>query len=104
MFELPRKENWMSYVKLIIGYSTFALATAGLITSFQAVNETIPPKISQAEATPTQLPALKEDRLRLVASKVEKSHEAAAEAEPHLNRLCLSLEGRAFGWHWPNVP
>jgi hypothetical protein len=94
----------MSHTKLALGCLTFFLATAGLITSFQAVNETIPPEISRAETSATQLPARKEDRLQLIAAKVENSHEAAPESEPHLNRLCVSLEGRPFAWDWPNVP
>ena len=96
----------MLYAELVLGCSTFFLAAAGLLTSFEAVNEMFPPTGSRAETRRAQSPMRKEDRLlgTPVADKIENSQEAAAEAEPHLNRLCTGLEGKPFGWDWPNVP
>ena len=94
----------MTHAKMLLGYSTFGLAAAGLIVSFQLVNEAIPLKISTAEATLTRLPAPKEDRLGPFPIKADKSHETVTEAKPRLGGLCIDMEGKPFSWSWPNIP
>jgi hypothetical protein len=93
----------MSYANLMLGGSIFFLVATGFLASFQAVNGSIPPRISRGVMEETQS-ASKEDRLQPKEIAIKQPHDAATETEPHLNRLCTSLEGKPFGWDWPNVP
>jgi hypothetical protein len=96
----------MSYAKLMLGGLIFCAAAAGFFSSVQAVNEAFPRKHLRV-ATDQGVSAIqKEDRTQPkdAASAVEHPREEKAETEPHLNRLCTSMDGKPFGWSWPNVP
>jgi hypothetical protein len=89
----------MSPAKWVLGCSVFLIALSGLIVSSHLVDAVIPIKRSR-EATATAQSNLPSD----ISVTGERPNSAGPEGSVLAPRICVDLNGRSFGWNWPNVP
>src|SRR5450432_659356 len=104
-FSLENKATRISR-DLILGCSIFLAALGGLIVSCLLVNTTIPPQIPRGMgASANQAPAKLESKpLSEIAARAAENHEMHSERPLPSGRFCVNLNGKIFGWDWPNVP
>jgi hypothetical protein len=98
------EDRRISPANLVLGCLVFLAAFGGLVASCLVVNAAIPPKISRKTIAPAQQTAAKigSKPLSDIADGGGSLHEAQSEAPR--GRLCVNLDGKIFGWEWPNVP
>jgi hypothetical protein len=96
----------MSPANLILGCSVFLAALGGLVASCLVVDATIPPKIShKTMAAAHQAPAkIESTPLSDIAGNDGSSRETRSKGPRPSGRLCVNLDGKIFGWDWPNIP
>jgi hypothetical protein len=88
----------MSPARPLLGCLVMLAALAGLVVSNHVVDAVIPLKNPRAAKavqpeSPMDLPATG-----------ERPHDANAEGSISTGRACVDLNGRTFGWNWPNIP
>ena len=100
------EDRRISPANLVLGCLVFLAAFGGLVASCLVVNAAIPPKISRKTITPAQQTAAKMGSKPLsdIADGSGSLHEAQPEAPGLAGRTCVNLDGKIFGWDWPNVP
>jgi hypothetical protein len=91
----------MSPAKFVVGCCVLLAALGGLVVSNHVVNAMIPLKSSRVtKASATVQPKSPID----TPVTGEHPYDANAEAAIPTGRLCTDLNGKTFGWNWPNVP
>jgi len=100
------EDRRISAANLVLGCLVFLAAFGGLVVSCLVVNAAIPPKMSRKTIAPVQQTAAKigSKPLSDIADGGGSLHEAQPEAPRLAGRLCVNLDGKTFGWDWPNVP
>jgi hypothetical protein len=90
----------MSPAKFVVGCCVLLAALGGLVVSNHVVNAMIPMKSSRVTKSATVQPKSPID----TPVTGEHPYDANAEAAIPTGRLCTDLDGKIFGWNWPNVP
>jgi hypothetical protein len=94
----------MSPGRFVLGCCVLLAGAGGLIVSNHVVNAMIPLKSSHA-AKATEAPARAQPQSPSdLPVTGEHPNDANAEAATPTGRTCTDLNGRTFGWNWPNVP
>lgn len=97
------EDRRISPANLVLGCLVFLAAFGGLVASCLVVNAAIPPKISRKTIAPAQQTAGKIGSKPL-SDIADGGSEAHSEAPRLAGRTCVNLDGKIFGWDWPNVP
>lgn len=91
----------MSLAKLILGCSVFLVASGGLVVSGFVVDATIPPKMSHKAMAAAQQTTAK---IESAPASDTRNAGGSGEGPRPLGRWCVNLDGKMFGWDWPNIP
>jgi hypothetical protein len=96
----------MSPAKPVIGCLVLLAALVGLVVSNHIVDATIPLKNSRAaKATARQAgAAVQPESPTDLPATGERPYDANAEGSMSTGRTCVDLNGKTFGWNWPNLP
>jgi len=92
----------MSPTKWVLGCSVFLAALGGLVLSTYVVNVALPSRAGKVRIDATATAGSDDTAHNSVIA--EPRSDGSIEGAAPTSKVCVDVDGKSFGWHWPNVP